>query len=89
VLNNGQSNEEGSKHVADGNVQALQGQSLPPCSAHSPEAADSLQGRSTQQSPKASMLASETKVVKLILLTANGTPQATEVNVCRQQWVAK
>jgi hypothetical protein len=35
------------------------------------------------------MLASKTKVVKLILLTANGAPQATEVDICRQQWVAK
>jgi hypothetical protein len=48
-----------------------------------------LQGCSAQQSPKALMLASETEVVELILLTANGAPQATEVNVCRQQWVAQ
>jgi hypothetical protein len=38
-----------------------------------------LQGCSAQQSPKALMLASKTKVV----------PQATKVNICRQQWVAK
>jgi hypothetical protein len=42
-----------------------------------------LQGRRAQQSPKASMLASETKVVELILLTANGAPLETEV--VRQQ----
>jgi hypothetical protein len=35
------------------------------------------------------MLASKTKVVELILLTANGALQVTEVDVCRQQWVAK
>jgi hypothetical protein len=35
------------------------------------------------------MLASKTKVVELILLTANGAPQAIKVGVCRQQWVAK
>jgi hypothetical protein len=48
-----------------------------------------LQGHSAQQSPKASMLASKTEVVELILLTANGALQATEVDVCRQQWVAQ
>jgi hypothetical protein len=42
-----------------------------------------LQGRRAQQSPKASMLASETEVVELILLTANGAPLETEV--VRQQ----
>jgi hypothetical protein len=35
------------------------------------------------------MLASKTEVVELILLTANGAPQETEVVNCRQQWVAK
>jgi hypothetical protein len=35
------------------------------------------------------MLASETEVVELILLTANGAPQETEVANSRQQWVAK
>jgi hypothetical protein len=48
-----------------------------------------LQGRSAQQSPKASMLASETEVVELILLTANGAPLETVVVDSRQQWVAK
>jgi hypothetical protein len=48
-----------------------------------------LQGRSAQQSPKALMLASKTEVVKLILLTANGALQATKVDICQQQWVAK
>jgi hypothetical protein len=49
----------------------------------------SLQGRSVQQSPKVSMLASETEVVELILLTDNGAPLETEVVDSRQQWVAK
>jgi hypothetical protein len=35
------------------------------------------------------MPASETEVVKLILLTANGAPLETEVVDSRQQWVAK
>jgi hypothetical protein len=35
------------------------------------------------------MLASKTKVVKLILLTANGALLETEVVDSRQQWVAK
>jgi hypothetical protein len=46
-------------------------------------------GAQEQQSPKASMLASETEVVQLILLTANDAPLETEVVDSRQQWVAK